>query len=33
MNLIKIFLNYCKNNKFEINNNQLDVIEEIKKLL
>ena len=30
MNLNKIFLKYCKNNKFEINNNQLDVIENLK---
>ena len=30
MNLSKIFLKYCKNNKFEINDNQLDVIEDLK---
>ena len=30
MNLNKIFLKYCKNNKFEINNNQLDVIQYLK---
>ena len=30
MNLNKIFLKYCANNKFEINNNQLDVIEDLK---
>ena len=30
MNLNKIFLKYCKNDKFEINNNQLDVIENLK---
>ena len=30
MNLNKIFIKYCKNNKFEINNNQLDVIENLK---
>ena len=28
MNLNKIFLKYCKKNKFEINDNQLDVIED-----
>ena len=30
MNLNKIFLKHCKNNKFEINKNQLDVIKDLK---
>ncbi len=30
MNLNKIFLKHCKNNKFEINKNQLDVIKNLK---
>ena len=30
MNLNKNFLNYCKNNKYEINNNQLEIINNLK---
>jgi hypothetical protein len=31
MNLKKLFLNYCKTNKLEINNDQLITIEAIEK--
>ena len=31
MNLNKLFLDYCKKNNLEINSNQLDIIEELRK--
>ena len=31
MNLDKLFTNYCKQNKFEINSSQLNIIEDLKK--
>ena len=31
MNLKKLFLNYCKKNELEINNNQITTIETINK--
>ena len=31
MNIKKIFINYCKNNNFEINPNQLNLIEDLNK--
>ena len=30
MNLKKLFLEYCKNNQFEINSDQLEIIAELK---
>ena len=30
MNLKRLFLEYCKNNQFEINSDQLDIIAELK---
>ena len=33
MNLNKLFLNYCKKNNLETNQNQLNLIEELKLVL
>jgi hypothetical protein len=33
MNLNKFFLEYCKNNKFEINQDQFEIIDHLKELL
>ena len=30
MNLIKLFLKHCKNSKYEINQNQLDIVNNLK---
>ena len=30
MNLNKLFLNHCENNQYEINKNQLDIINNLK---
>ena len=31
MNLREAFLNYCETNEFEINENQLNIIDDLKK--
>ncbi len=30
MNLVKLFINHCENNQFEVNKNQLDIIEDLQ---
>ena len=30
MNLVKLFIKHCENNQFEVNKNQLDIINDLK---